>query len=230
MQHQQDPELLGALARRLQQELFEVRSALAQARAELLRLQSCEREARQRALEDGLTALPNQGAFRSHLSHNVDHASLVGSSLAVLYLDLDNFKLINDAHGHDVGDMLLRIVAVRLRSALRRGDIVGRLGGDEFACLLVGSPSRQALTRRVTKLEQTLMAPVQVGDLVLQVRASVGIAVWPEDGHTGDDLLRNADRAMYAVKRQRCGQEFIPHDLAHTAAPLAAEINLRIHH
>jgi diguanylate cyclase (GGDEF)-like protein len=133
--------------------------------------------------------------------------------VAVLYLDLDNFKWINDAHGHDIGDALLRIVAARLRSSLRSGDTVARLGGDEFAFLLSNPPGRESLAARVNKLLLRLAAPVKMGELDLRAHASVGIALWPDDGECSDTLLRHADKAMYEAKRHRSGHAFFHRDL-----------------
>jgi diguanylate cyclase len=195
-------------AARLELALFDARTALVQARTDLKGTLASEREARERALQDSLTALPNQMDFRGRLDQSMSRAAPTGVSLAVLYLDLDNFKAVNDSHGHDVGDALLRIVAARLRGALRSGDSVGRLGGDEFACLLANVPGRHELEQVVGKLAQALAAPVRIGNLDLRVSASVGIALWPGDGDNGDDLLRHADRAMYQAKRQGGGHAF----------------------
>lgn len=195
-------------AQRLELSLFDARTALARARAELKGAVSNERDACRRALEDGLTTLPNQVGFRGRLDLSMGRAAPTGVSLALLYLDLDNFKAVNDGHGHDVGNELLRIVAARLRSTLRAGDSVGRLGGDEFACLLANVPGRHELEQVVKKITQALSAPVRIGSLELRVQASIGIAVWPGDGDNGDDLLRNADRAMYQAKRQGVGHAF----------------------
>lgn len=195
-------------ARRMELSLFDARMALARARMALKGAQDSERDARRRALEDSLTALPNQESFRGRLHLTMGRAAPTGDSLALLYLDLDDFKAVNDSHGHDVGDELLRIVAARLCSALRAGDSVGRLGGDEFACLLANVPGRHELEQVVKKIAQVLSAPVRIGALDLRVQASMGIAVWPGDGDNGDDLLRNADRAMYQAKHQGGGHAF----------------------
>ncbi len=203
---------------RLERELVDACKALNQARAALSRLKASEHEAQRRARLDSLTRLPNQTAFRTLLDLTLSRAAQSQTPVAVLYLDLDNFKLINDAHGHDVGDALLCIVAARLRSSLRAGDTVGRLGGDEFAFLLANPPDRAPLAARVSRLAMSVMAPIQIGELDLTVRASVGIAIWPDDGDCSDELLRHADRAMYEAKRQRSGHAFFHHDLDAGAA------------
>ncbi|MBP6251911.1 MAG: GGDEF domain-containing protein [Rubrivivax sp.] len=192
----------------LELEVFDAESALAQARAELLGTQAGERRARHLARHDDLTSLPNRGHFMERLAHALDLEAPRRRALAVLYLDLDGFKLINDRHGHDAGDQLLRIVAARLRRALRAEDLVSRLGGDEFACLLADLPGRERLCRLAGKLFEAVAAPVKVGALELAVRPSIGIATCPADGVTGAQLLKHADTAMYRAKRQRSGYAF----------------------
>ncbi len=181
-------------------------AALAASRAELGRLRDGERQAWHMALHDGLTMLPN----RRYLCDRLD-AALAGTTpapLAVMYLDLDGFKAINDNHGHAVGDELLRIVAMRLRRAVRPIDMVGRLGGDEFGCLLQGVFDTERLAGLAGQLIDTVAMPVQIDALRLQIRPSIGIARSPGDGVTGQSLLRCADMAMYRAKRQGCGHAF----------------------
>lgn len=186
----------------------EAQAALARARVQLVGTQADEQRARHVALHDHLTALPNGTFFREQLDHALAHADRRHRTLAVLYLDLDAFKPINDAHGHAVGDELLRIVATRLSRALRSGDTVGRLGGDEFACTLTGTLSQTQLSQMACKLLDSVSAPLKIGDLRLSVRPSIGIAVCPADGETGETLLRRADTAMYRAKREKCGYAF----------------------
>jgi diguanylate cyclase (GGDEF)-like protein len=126
----------------------------------------------------------------------------------VLYLDLDGFKPINDLHGHDAGDELLRIVAARLARSIRAEDMVCRLGGDEFACLLSDPLNRERLGHLACKLFDAVSAPLQLGPLKLTVRPSIGIAVCPTDGATTDALLKCADAAMYRAKRHQSGYAF----------------------
>jgi diguanylate cyclase (GGDEF)-like protein len=128
--------------------------------------------------------------------------------LAVLYLDLDGFKPINDRHGHETGDGLLRVVAARLARAVRSDDMVCRVGGDEFVCLLGDVLNRQQLSHLACKLFDAVSAPLRIGTLDLLVRPSIGIAVCPQDGDTTDALLRRADTAMYRAKRQQLGYAF----------------------
>ncbi len=183
--------------------------ALAEVRAELARVQASEKAARHLAVHDGLTSLPNGAGFRVRLAHVLGEAGSKGQAFAVLYIDLDGFKAVNDLHGHGTGDELLRIVAARLSAAVRAEDMVSRMGGDEFACLLWGAPpGRAALTRLAEHLFEAVSAPFQIGSLSLAVRPSIGIAMWPNDGLTAERLLANADAAMYSAKRQRSGHAF----------------------
>lgn len=192
----------------LELEAFDARTALAQARAELAGTQAGERRARYLALHDGLTSLPNRSCFREQLEQALSQSEPQRQAIAVMYLDLDGFKLVNDAHGHDAGDELLRIVAARLMRAVRAEDTVSRLGGDEFACLLGGMPSREHLAQLARKLFLAVSAPVTIGRLRLNVRPSIGIALCPGDGATAESLLKSADAAMYRAKRQQTGYAF----------------------
>ena len=183
-------------------------AALAEVRRELASSHADERAARRMAIHDDLTELPNGAGFRARLAA-VAQAATRGQAFAVLYIDLDGFKAVNDAHGHATGDHLLRIIAARLASEVRAEDMVSRLGGDEFACLLwLGSPCREALTRLATSMFAVVSAPLQVGALSLTVRPSIGIAIWPGDGITAARLLEHADTAMVRAKRQQSGHAF----------------------
>ena len=127
--------------------------------------------------------------------------------MALLVIDLDHFKELNDTLGHHAGDDLLRQIGPRLQSALRESDTLARLGGDEFA-LVLGAPSnREAALRVADKVRRALADPFDVADVRLHVAASVGIALFPEHGHTGHELLRMADVAMYEAKVARTGRE-----------------------
>ena len=193
--------------RRIERDAAACRAALAQARAELAGSRADEQRAWHSALHDGLTLLPNASHFRARLDEALFQAA-PDAAVAVLYLDLDGFKPINDAHGHDTGDALLRIVAARLSRAVRADDMVGRLGGDEFACLLSGTPGREQLSHLACKLLDTVSAPVAIGPLQISVRPSIGIAVAHADATSAEALLRSADAAMYCAKRRKCGYAF----------------------
>lgn len=176
---------------------------LAQVQVQLIGTEARALQARHRALHDDLTRLPNRSHFIERLDQALADAMPTRQSLATLYLDLDGFKAINDLHGHDVGDQVLKVIGARLMRAVRAEDMVCRIGGDEFACLLLNLPDRAQLEQLVLKLIQVLSAPLKIGALELQVRVSIGIATYPVDGTTSDALLRSADAAMYSARRQQ---------------------------
>jgi diguanylate cyclase (GGDEF)-like protein len=208
-------QLQGTLAhelgrrRKLEVEILGARKALAQAEVDLAGTRAGERRARHQSLHDGMTGLPNRSFFRERLDEALSSVEHPPTAVAVLYLDLDGFKLINDAHGHDVGDELLRIIAARLTRALRAGDMVSRLGGDEFACLVTDPLSREQLGHLARALFETVSAPVTIDTLRLAVSPSIGIATWPSEGATAEALLKSADTAMYRAKRFQSGYAFV---------------------
>ncbi|KAA3651514.1 MAG: EAL domain-containing protein [Proteobacteria bacterium] len=152
------------------------------------------------AHHDPLTDLPNRMLLNARLHHAIEHATRSGASLAVLFLDLDRFKNINDVYGHPFGDQLLRQVAERLRDCVRLDDTVARLGGDEFVVLLeeVKEPHSAALVAE--KIQLALNQPFAIELREQFVTASIGISIFPRDGTDAADLIRNADAAMYQVK------------------------------
>lgn len=186
----------------LELQVFDTQVALAQARAELRGTQDGERQARHQALHDGLTQLPNRRFFLERLGHALAHREPGQAPLAILYLDLDQFKPINDRYGHPVGDELLRIVATRLNRVVRSEDMISRLGGDEFACLRASGSTRRQLEELAGKLFDAVAAPMKIGALRLSVQPSIGIALCPADGASVAELIRHADAAMYRAKRE----------------------------
>jgi len=152
------------------------------------------------ALYDALTDLPNRGLAMDRLEQDIRQAERSGKRVAVLFLDLDDFKKINDSLGHDTGDRLLVEAASRIGGSLRRGDTVGRLGGDEFIVLLPELKSPDEAGSVAEKLLQSLSRPFHVMGRDLQISASIGIALCPEDGANAAELLRKADAAMYQAK------------------------------
>lgn len=150
--------------------------------------------------------LPSRSVFLERLARTL--AEPEAPHRALLYIDLDDFNAINRDHGQDVGNELLRVVAVRLARSVRAEDIVAHLQGDEFACLLGDLPHREQLSDLVCTLFLELSTPLDLGHLTLSVRPSVGIALWPADGATGDALLRNAGAAKERAKRQATGYAF----------------------
>lgn len=194
--------------KQLELEVSVVRSALERARVDLAGTKAGEQHARHLALHDSLTSLPNRRYFQERLAQVLAEVSAQPPALAVMYIDLDDFKPVNDLYGHDAGDELLRIVAARLARAVRSEDMMSRLGGDEFACLPAAFRDLEQLTQLAAKLYETVSAPIKLGPLTLTVRPSIGIATWPADGRTAGALLRSADAAMYRAKRQQTGYSF----------------------
>lgn len=163
---------------------------------------------------DILTGLPNRVQLRHELSQAISHAERHNESLAVLFLDLDRFKNINDSLGHDLGDRLLRDVAHRLRHTLRNDDTIARNGGDEFVILLRGPVDENDVVRVAEKLFNSLTAPFILDGQKHQVSASIGISLYPQDHVTMRDLLKGADIAMYQAKGQGGSRYcFYSHDM-----------------
>jgi len=202
-----------------------LQSALANVRAELASTRVAERVASHRALHDGLTLLPNAEYFRSRVDNALARVRQHEPPVALLFLDLDGFKAINDTHGHATGDAVLRIVAARLVGGIRAEDLVSRVGGDEFACLLVGVHSRAHLSRLVCQMFDSVAGPVALGRIGLSVRASIGIAMWPADGATSVALMKNADAAMYRAKRHKRGYVFFDEPADAAADDTAPELH-----
>jgi diguanylate cyclase (GGDEF)-like protein len=162
---------------------------------------------RREALTDDLTSLANRRELLRRLDQAVIAADDDGGAVALLIIDLDHFKELNDTLGHHAGDDLLRQIGPRLEGVLRESDTLARVGGDEFA-LVLGSPSnRDAALRVADKVRGALAEPFDVADVRLHARASVGIALFPEHGLTGQELLRMADVAMYEAKNAQTGRE-----------------------
>jgi diguanylate cyclase (GGDEF)-like protein/PAS domain S-box-containing protein len=158
-----------------------------------------------RALHDPLTDLANRSLFFDRLRQAINAARRDGSQVALVMLDLDGFKAINDTRGHAAGDMVLKEVAGRLRLGLRATDSAARLGGDEFAWILPRVTSRRSVEAMVRRRLALAQEPVSLDGETIEVGVSGGIALYPEDGQDPDTLMRRADRAMYAVKRRRHG-------------------------
>ncbi len=152
------------------------------------------------AFHDPLTDLPNRSLFLDRADHALKRAARRGDEVAVLFMDLDNFKVINDSLGHEVGDELLVAVAGRLQSCLRPADTAARLGGDEFVVLLEDVEDPEEATNVAVRIEEALRVPFRVGEHNLFVTTSVGVALGGANGERAGDLLRNADLAMYRAK------------------------------
>ncbi|GAB4087866.1 bifunctional diguanylate cyclase/phosphodiesterase [Hydrogenophaga soli] len=150
---------------------------------------------------DSLTGLPNRRMFREHLDQSLATARDTEQRLALLFLDLDRFKEINDTHGHDAGDLLLQTAAQRLRSCVRESDMVARLGGDEFTLVITHWHDEHRVEELAQNLIKRLAEPFHIGKETEYLSASVGITLFPQDGGDTETLLKHADQAMYAAKR-----------------------------
>src|SRR5690606_26830626 len=168
----------------------------------------------QKANFDQLTGLPNRNMFQDRLRHELKLAARSGNHLAVLFIDLDHFKEVNDTLGHHAGDLLLVEVAQRITGCVRESDTVARLGGDEFMVILPGFPGNAVLSGIADKIIQQLSAPFYLSEALAEthVTASIGITLYPDDGDSADQLMRNVDQAMYVAKAQgrNCFAWFTP--------------------
>lgn len=176
------------------------RAAILSINRDISERRALEQAVREMAFHDPLTGLPNRKLLSDRLELALAQARRARRGMAVLFLDLDGFKVVNDTWGHAQGDALLRDVAGRLAGALRTGDTVARLGGDEFTVLIPDLPGEAAAEEVSRKILRELERRFRVGDTEYAVTASIGIARYPRDGETADALLRSADTAMYRAK------------------------------
>jgi diguanylate cyclase (GGDEF)-like protein/PAS domain S-box-containing protein len=164
------------------------------------------------ALHDPLTGLPNRVLFGDRIEHAIMQAERRGDRLAILMMDLDRFKEVNDSLGHNAGDELLREVGGRLQGAIRSSDTAARLGGDEFGLLLPDLPETDSVLRMIDRIRAGFAQPIFVHDLPLAIEASIGIAVYPDHGTTAEQLIQHADVAMYSAKRESAPFSFYSAD------------------
>lgn len=162
------------------------------------------------AFHDALTDLPNRAMFSRHLEHALVQAIRYRKRLALLFIDLDRFKEVNDSLGHDAGDSLLRHVARRLTGTLRRGDLVARLGGDEFVVVLEEITGMDQVAQVARQVSAAVEKPFLLAGRSASVGASIGISMYPENGNNATALLRHADAEMYRAKRG--GRNSVPCD------------------
>ncbi|MEP7137563.1 MAG: GGDEF domain-containing protein [Chloroflexota bacterium] len=184
----------------IESELADTKTDLVNVRDDLLKSQAKEEETQKIALHDALTGLPNRVLFDQNLSQGLIQAKRHDWGLAVLFIDIDKFKSINDSYGHDLGDKVLLMVANRLRSLIREEDTVSRWGGDEFVCLLLEVKQEADVTRIAEKMVNQIAMACEFNGVVLSITASIGIAIYPADGETVDILFKNADMAMFKAK------------------------------
>jgi|GEM_PF-994511 len=164
------------------------------------KLQSQKQALNHLANHDSLTSLPNRRLFFERLQHSVNMASQRGEKLAVLFIDLDRFKPINDSLGHEIGDRVLKLVANRLSDSVRGHDTVARLGGDEFIILLESIPKQANISKLAEKLTIKLASPMVIDEHEVHISISIGISMYPKHGDNAHALIKNADIAMYSAK------------------------------
>jgi diguanylate cyclase (GGDEF)-like protein len=164
-----------------------------------------ERHVRHLAYSDTLTGLPNRALFMDQLNRSIERIAARNGMIAILFLDLDRFKYVNDTLGHEVGDRLLEAMAQRIKGCVRNDDCVARLGGDEFTILLEDIPNPGVAGSVAQNICRTVSAPLEIDGQEIFVTASIGISVYPTDGLDVSSLLRHADTAMYRAKQNRSG-------------------------
>ena len=183
----------------LETQLSESAAALSKSRVQ-------ERKSRHLALHDAVTGLSNMTLFNDRLRNGLAQAQRHEWRLAVMFIDLDEFKGINDHHGHDIGDRVLQMVAQRLQNSIRGGDTVCRRSGDEFLLLMLEARDENNAAKLAAKIVDNVAQPYEVDGVKLTVKPSIGIALYPEDGQSVPELLKHADIAMYAAKQQKSGR------------------------
>ncbi len=195
------PDEVGRLTERFNQLLRRAEAWQAELNRQLREEQAAGQQYQRLAHEDALTKLPNRLYFQAALQRMLAHAREHGESLSLMFIDLDNFKLVNDGHGHEAGDLVLVEVARRMSQVLRSSDVLCRLGGDEFALILPGMAADAGAEQLAARLIAAVREPLLVDGQVLPVGATVGLASYPEDAQDEASLLGHADAAMYAAKR-----------------------------
>lgn len=175
---------------------------------ELAKVMEQQKEALHTSLHDALTGLPNRVLFNDRLEHGMAQANRHGWTLAVMFMDLDKFKAINDAYGHDAGDAVLLTIAKRLKETTRTDDTVSRHGGDEFLYLLLEIKEDQDAVIVAKKIIEAVQVPCDVNVGELTVNTSIGISIYPRDGTTAEALIKSADAAMYRAKQSKSGYSF----------------------
>lgn len=207
---------IGVLARCFERMRSEIRS-------QVDALHTRQEELAHLAGHDTLTGLPNRMRFMEQLDLAIRRALLSGETLAVMFVDLNGFKQINDQLGHSAGDRTLIVVAQRLHAALRGADIVARFGGDEFVILLAGVRTVEAIRAAAQRVQATVEAPVPLGMQLMNVGVSIGISEFPADGRHAEELLAKADTAMYAAKTSADSRYLRYRDLADSSAELNSD-------
>ncbi|WP_397534261.1 diguanylate cyclase domain-containing protein [Roseateles sp.] len=192
---------VGRLAQRFNEMLARIEVAQEQINQRLRREQAAGEQFQQLAHHDSLTQLPNRLFFQSAVREMVARSLAAKGLMGLMFIDLDNFKAVNDNHGHEAGDEVLKVVSQRMSAVLRRGDLLCRLGGDEFALLLPELEDAAVAEQMAQRLINSVRSPLVVTGVLMPVGATVGLAFCPLDAQHAEALLKTADAAMYAAKR-----------------------------
>jgi diguanylate cyclase (GGDEF)-like protein/PAS domain S-box-containing protein len=222
-------EFFGSEVRRPDQELIEIVRTIGSQVGQFMARKSAEQNLRFVASHDPLTGLFNRSMFNERLQQALAQAARFERSLALLFIDLDGFKVVNDTLGHNAGDQLLAELATRLRATLREGDVTGRMGGDEFVVLIEEFGDAAQVAEVAKKILETVARPFHLQGRDFEVTASVGVSLYPADGKDAQALLKNADIAMYLVKQQgkNSFRFFAPQMNVHLVERLSLESSLR---
>jgi len=200
--HEVNAELAKAVAERIEieAELVDKRDDLSEVYTALSKAQSQEEDAIHFGLYDAMTELPNRLLFEQRLDYGLIQARRHDWKLAILFIDLDKFKSINDTYGHQIGDKVLMLAADRLKVFVRGEDTVSRWGGDEFVCLLMNVNLEADVISLAEKMVDHIAEECEFDGIILSISTTIGIAIYPQDGETADILFKNVDRAMYKSK------------------------------
>lgn len=197
-------EELGMLNRELQlQRVRDLERLNAELQRENAERKEAEKQAHEISIRDPLTGLLNRRPLMEYLDHAIAYCARYQQHFALLFLDLNRFKEINDTYGHDIGDELLIQVAERISDTVREADLVARFGGDEFVVLLKQIAALADASQVAEKIIRAIEQPIDTSAHQLQISASVGIAIYPQDGATSQDLIKHSDIAMYKEKKQK---------------------------
>jgi diguanylate cyclase len=193
---------------RAELQLSTAQTALAKASSDLIDARQQAQHFRFQSLHDSLTTLPNRLSIQECLDTFIKDYAKTDFKLAILFIDIDKFKSINDVHGRLIGDEVIQIVSARISHAVRSNDKVGRLGGDEFLCLIANAISADNTARIAKQIYEAVREPIQIGDVRLIINTSIGIAFSPDDGVNSQSLMAKADAAMYRAKKSDSRFEF----------------------
>ncbi|MBJ7312332.1 diguanylate cyclase [Rugamonas sp. CCM 8940] len=192
---------VGRLTERFNDMLKRIEIWQADLHQQLEQEQEAGQQFQQMAHKDSLTGLPNRLFFQGELQRSLALAAQTGELMALMFIDLDNFKTVNDRHGHEAGDVVLCEVARRMSGVLRARDVLCRLGGDEFALILPVLPDQAAAEQLALRLIEAVREPLHVAGILMPIGATVGLAFCPLDARDASSLLKASDQAMYAAKR-----------------------------